>query len=78
MKIKNDLNQKYGWGTIWTHWLTALLIIMPDQPLVIDNIYYEFDRSALSDIANVARPAPFPQLCTTSAGSIILIRFNPL
>ena len=28
MKIKNDLNQKYGWGTIWTHWLTALLILV--------------------------------------------------
>ncbi|MEN8123324.1 MAG: cytochrome b/b6 domain-containing protein [Bacteroidota bacterium] len=27
-KIKNDLNQKYGRGIIWTHWLTALLILV--------------------------------------------------
>ena len=27
-KVNNDLNQKFSRGTIWTHWLTALLIIV--------------------------------------------------
>lgn len=26
--IKNDLTQKFNRGTIWTHWITALLIII--------------------------------------------------
>ncbi len=27
-KFKNDLNQKFSRGTIWTHWLTVLLILV--------------------------------------------------
>ena len=27
-KVNNDLNQKFSRGTIWIHWLTALLIII--------------------------------------------------
>ncbi|MCK5170319.1 MAG: cytochrome b/b6 domain-containing protein [Bacteroidales bacterium] len=26
--IKNDLTQKFGRGTIWVHWITALLILI--------------------------------------------------
>ncbi|NOZ46635.1 MAG: OmpA family protein [Chlorobi bacterium] len=33
---------------------TTALVIMPDQPLVIKNIYYDFDRSTLSDIAKTS------------------------
>ena len=33
---------------------TVSLLIMPDQPLVIRNIYYEFDRSELSDDAKTS------------------------
>ncbi len=28
VKVNNDLNQKFSKGTIWTHWLTALLILV--------------------------------------------------
>ncbi|OQY02709.1 MAG: hypothetical protein B6I20_06660 [Bacteroidetes bacterium 4572_117] len=28
IKIENDLNQKFSKGTIWLHWLTALLILI--------------------------------------------------
>lgn len=27
-KVKNDLSQKFSKGTIWTHWISALLIII--------------------------------------------------